>query len=212
MTDRLLGAAVSTLEKRTSRRGFLVRFAMVGTALTVAPLRYLLRPGTAWAVSTCTKGARLCGSGCNNGHCGDGYTTFCCTISSAGNFCPSNTYIGGWWYCCPYTGTKLCGGTNIRYYVDCNLLPSSSCTPQCALGTCVNRSWCCVCFKYGNCNTGVYPYTPVYCRIIRCSNPGTLFSSCSIHATYDSTCSHEATCLPAAGTSNPQPCPAPNNI
>lgn len=211
MTDKLLGAAVSTLEKTTSRRGFLVRVAVVGTAFTVAPLRYLLRPGNAWALSTCTNGNYYCGSSCPNGVCADGYTGFCCSTYSS-NDCPSNSYRGGWWYCCPYTGTKLCGGTNIRYYVDCNLLPSSSCSPHCVNNSCVNRSFCCICFKYGNCNHDLHPYTPVVCRIVRCSNPGSIFGDCSVHGTYDKTCSHEADCLPAQGSSNPQPCPAPNPI
>ena len=50
MTDPVRFAA-ETLERRTSRRGFLVRAAVLGSALAVAPLRYLLRPATALAGS-----------------------------------------------------------------------------------------------------------------------------------------------------------------
>ena len=70
MTDRLVSAASRLLERRTSRRGMLVRVAIGGSALAVAPLRYLLRPGSAEAVITCRNcrpGARCC----------DGWTEFC---------------------------------------------------------------------------------------------------------------------------------------
>ena len=40
-------AASGYLERRTSRRGFLVRAAVVGSALTVGPIRYLVRPQSA---------------------------------------------------------------------------------------------------------------------------------------------------------------------
>ena len=53
VTDRLVAAASRLLERRTSRRGVLIRIAIGGSALAVAPLRYLLRPGSAMAVITC---------------------------------------------------------------------------------------------------------------------------------------------------------------
>ena len=42
-------AAASILGARSTRRSFLVRMAVAGSALTVAPLRYILQPGTAYA-------------------------------------------------------------------------------------------------------------------------------------------------------------------
>ncbi len=47
MTDRLVSVASRLLERRTSRRGVLIRVAIGGSALAVAPLRYLLRPQSA---------------------------------------------------------------------------------------------------------------------------------------------------------------------
>src|SRR5947209_913685 len=50
VSGRLVTAAAALVERRTSRRGLLARAALAGSAMAVAPLRYLLRPGTAWAV------------------------------------------------------------------------------------------------------------------------------------------------------------------
>ncbi len=76
------------LERRTSRRGALSRAAVAGAAFAVAPVRYLVRPGTAWAVlapRTARTGSR----------CTDGYTAFCCEIEQGNNACPPDTYIAG---------------------------------------------------------------------------------------------------------------------
>ena len=97
----LLLAAGSLLERRTSRRGLLARAALAGSAMAVAPLRYLLRPVSAWAVIH----PHLCGSGL----CADGYTAFCCEINEGKNVCPSGTFIGGWWKCTRYTGSGRIG-------------------------------------------------------------------------------------------------------
>src|SRR6516225_6101634 len=91
VTRRLADAAGSLLERRTSRRGFLARAALAGSAMVVAPLRYLLRPVSAWAVI----GPGSCGSGL----CTDGYTAFCCEINQGKNVCPPGTFIAGWWMC-----------------------------------------------------------------------------------------------------------------
>ena len=57
-----------------NRRRFLARTAVVGSALAVNPLSYLLKPGTAYGA--------VCGTCC------DGWTAFCCTINSGRNTCP----------------------------------------------------------------------------------------------------------------------------
>ena len=84
MTDRLVEKAGAALEGRTSRRGLLARAALVGSALSVSPLRYLLRPTTAWGV--------ISPGGCSHGLCNDGYTAFCCEINHGSNTCPPHTY------------------------------------------------------------------------------------------------------------------------
>ena len=150
MSGDLAGAAARLLEGRTSRRGLLIRLAVAGSAIAVAPLRYLLRPGTAMAVITCSQ----CGGGAR---CCDGWTDFCCVINNGINACPSYTYIAGWWKCTNYTGTNICHSQGVRYYIDCNRKPGMHCPHgcSCANGSCSNRSTCCNVFKYGQCNTQV---------------------------------------------------------
>ena len=191
MTRRLADAAGSLLERRTSRRGLLARAALAGSAMAVAPLRYLLRPVSAWAVIH----PHLCGSGL----CGDGYTAFCCEINNGKNVCPSGTYIGGWWMCTRYSGSGLCAAKGVRYYLDCNHLPGSSTFCRCANGTCAERRTDCNVFRYGQCNTQVSGVTAIACRVVLCQNPSTIegFNCSASVAVDDNTCSHEWPCLTA---------------
>jgi hypothetical protein len=195
VTEKLFESTVALLE-RADRRGFLQRVALGATALTVAPLRYLLYPGSAYAATLCTNSLN-CGANCPNGHCGqDGYTTFCCVLTGS-NDCPANTFIGGFWRCSNYTGTKYCSQAGVRFYIDCNIDPDDSCTPGCAHGSCTNRAACCTCFRYGNCNNHIEQLTFIRCRIVRCTNPNSLYpGQCSgSFSTENVTCSHEASCL-----------------
>lgn len=193
MTDALLERASQAVNRRSSRRGFLGRVAVVAAALSVGPIRYAARPGTALGVVTCR--------GCSRGSsCCDGWTTFCCTITGK-NVCPENAYAGGWWKCTSYAGTRYCEGTGVRYYVDCNLLPDARCEGGCRCGNdrCQNRRTCCVNFRYGNCRTDVREITPVVCRVMLCSNPCRYdaYENCSCQGPVDNrTCEHEAGCLP----------------
>ena len=149
-STRLAEALGGLLERRTSRRGVLARAAVAGSAFAVAPVRYLVRPGTAEAVIY----PHQCGP---NARCNDGYTAFCCEIEAGQNTCPENTYVAGWWKCTDYRGSGLCHGQGYRYYVDCNRIPghhfAGGC--QCARGDCHHRRVDCNHFRYGQCNTQV---------------------------------------------------------
>lgn len=192
MTQKLVDSASGALERGTSRRGFLSRAALAASAFAVAPLRYLVRPVSAWAVigpGNCPSGSR----------CQDGYTEFCCTIHNGQNSCPSYSYIGGWWKCTNYRGSHLCGAQNVRYYVDCNVKPGhrmpGGC--HCANGRCSERRVGCNVFRYGQCNTQVGGVTAIACRVVVCTNPATI-PSFNCNATYaqdNATCGHEAGCL-----------------
>ena len=100
MTERL----GSFLLTRTSRRSFLATTTMTATALSVAPVDFVLRPGTAYAaVCQCVPGQDCdCSS-----LCCDGYTQFCCTINNGANACPPGTFAGGWWKA---DGSIYCAG------------------------------------------------------------------------------------------------------
>jgi hypothetical protein len=189
---RLVEAISGILDERSSRRGFLARTATVGAALTVAPLRLLLRPGTALA-------AVVRPSECADGLCSDGWTEFCCTINGGANVCPSYTFVGGWWKCTDYRGRQLCADTGVRYYIDCNRLPAASVPGgcHCATGDCNRYRVGCNIFRYGQCNTQIAAVTEVVCRVIVCEHPASI-DSLNCGATYkqdNRTCGHEAPCL-----------------
>lgn len=179
------------------RRSFLLRVAVVGSALAYAPLRYLLYPGSALAAVV---GPWDCGSG----SCAGGYTEFCCEINEGGvNACPTDTFAGGWWMCTDYAGRQLCSEQGVRYYVDCNALihrryPGGC---RCANNSCDSRRIACNVFRYGQCNTDVPGTTAVVCRVVVCENPARIPElNCSAALAVDNAvCDHEAPCLePAA--------------
>ena len=190
MIDRLLDRVVSAFDGEVSRRRLLQRAALAGSAIMVAPIRYLTRPLSAMAVIRCGN----CGGG---SLCCDGWTAFCCTLTGS-NECPAYTFMAGWWKCTHYTGSSLCNLKNVRYYIDCNRTPGVSCPSgcHCARDSCANRSTCCNTFRYGQCNTEILGTTQVVCRMVTCSNPSTMFVNCN--GTYfeeNATCAHEAGCL-----------------
>jgi len=193
VSDRLVNASATFLEERISRRSVLVRIALAGSALCVAPVRYLLYPGSAMAV--------IVPSICGGGECTDGYTAFCCEIDKGLNECPSGTFPGGWWMCTDYRGRQLCAGQGVRYYVDCNALPGhpfpGGCV--CANNSCEDRRVNCNVFRYGQCNTHIGGVTAVVCRMVVCRNPGSIpaLNCSSSVAVDDAVCAHEAPCLRA---------------
>jgi hypothetical protein len=201
LPERLVTGSALMLERRLSRRSALVRLAVAGSALAVAPLRYLLYPGTALAV--------IAPWDCSSGGCTDGYTAFCCEVTRGLNACPEGTFAGGWWKCTDYRGRQLCRAEGVRYYVDCNRVPGrpfpGGC--HCARGDCRNRRVNCNVFRYGQCNPQVGGVTEVVCRVVTCRNPSEIEGlNCSAALMVDdAVCGHEAVCLEPAAH---QPVPA----
>jgi hypothetical protein len=197
--EKIVAKLGSLLERRTSRRGALSKTALAGAAFAVAPVRYLIRPGTAWAV--------ISPANCSSGLCTDGYTAFCCEIEHGRNTCPNGTYIAGWWKCTHYAGHGHCHKQGVRYYIDCNRMPGhvfpGGC--QCANGDCAKRRVDCNHFRYGQCNTQIVGTTEVVCRLVVCQNPATIAGMhCNgTEMVDDVTCSHEAGCLKGLATQLP---------
>jgi hypothetical protein len=193
--ERLVVGASGFLERRLSRRSAIARLALTGSALAVAPVRYLLYPGDALAA--------IVPGDCGGGACTDGYTAFCCEINQGVNACPAGTFAGGWWMCTDYAGRRLCSDQGVRYYVDCNRIPGThfpgGC--KCANDNCNERRVACNVFRYGQCNTQVPGVTEVVCRMVLCENPARvpeLHCSSSL-AVDNAVCGHDAPCLePAA--------------
>lgn len=191
MSDRLFDLTMSMLKRRVSRRRLLARSAVAGSAMMVAPLRYLLRPVSALGIIRC--------SDCSDSAlCCDGWTAFCCTVNGGRNSCPNDTFMAGWWKCTNYTGTRLCHNEGVRFYIDCNRSPTATCHSgcHCAKDSCSNRSTCCNVFRYGQCNTEIGGVTEVVCRMITCINPCTLYVNCGCtNFNNNATCGHEEGCL-----------------
>ncbi len=190
MVDRVSGV----LAGRTSRRGFLVRSALTGTALAVAPTDFVLRPTTAYAA--------ICGCSGSNCECGslccDGYTEFCCTLTGI-NACPGGTTLGGWWKA---DGSGFCGN-GPRYYMDCNVLPGANpCSCGCANGSCGNRKACCTHFRYGQCHQEFASLGAIMCRVVSCTPPWVLDGTCTtVSATDQNTLNHDRPCLESSAGS-----------
>jgi hypothetical protein len=195
---------------RTSRRGFLSRATVTATALSVAPVDLLLRPGTAYAaICECAPGTN-----CNCSElCCDGYTQFCCTINNGVNACPPGTFAGGWWKA---DGSEYCAGP--RYYIDCmgecqscgcgggNFCPScDNLTCECALGNCGNRHVGCTEFRYGQCHQEIGCSGRISCRVVSCTPPWVLDTTCTTVAqTDDNTANHFAPCQDGPTSSAPE--------
>jgi hypothetical protein len=191
LPERIASRIGRLLERRASRRGMLSRVALAGSAFAIAPVRYLMRPGTAWAV--------IRPGDCSSGLCTDGYTAFCCEIEHGRNTCPDGTYIAGWWKCSNYQGGGQCHEQGVRYYLDCNRIPGAQFPGgcQCAGGDCARRRVDCNNFRYGQCNTQIGGTTEVVCRLVICLHPAKVAGlNCNpTEKVDDNTCTHEADCL-----------------
>ncbi|MFT7473449.1 MAG: hypothetical protein ACI81L_000364 [Verrucomicrobiales bacterium] len=203
MTVRLVDRAGTAIATRTSRRGFITKTALAGSALATVPAAYVLKPGTAYAaLCRCNNQDCDCGSTC----C-DGYTEFCCVMTGE-NTCPTDTVPAGWW---KVDGSSFCtasGAPGPRYYLDCNAIPSGPCgsssvttlTDQCdctcADGNCGNRKACCTAFRYGQCNQAISCIGPIVCRVVTCTPPWRFDPTCTTAtATDNNTRWHNRPCL-----------------
>jgi hypothetical protein len=194
LSERVVARTSGWLGRRIGRRGFLVRTAVVGSALAAHPLRYLLRPGTAYAAIGCGPAAS----------CGSGWTVMCCSINHGQNTCPPGTIAAGWWKA---DGSPFCSGP--RYYVDCNATCSCGCGSsgicarecqncgcRCNTGSCDQRAVCCNQFRYGQCHQEVRCVGAVVCRVVSCTPPWHFDPSCApVSATSNATALHDAPCL-----------------
>lgn len=199
LSQRIVDRAARAMRRGETRRSFLLKSAVVGSAVAVNPLQYMLRPGTAYA--------SVCGP---DAECADGWTVFCCSINGGQNACPPGTVTAGWWKA---DGSPFCGG-GARYYLDCNAechagcgcgangICGSGCHDwQCTCGTteCDHRRVACNAFRYGQCHQERACVGPVVCRVVSCVPPWQWDPSCTpAVATANATRLHHAPCLDRA--------------
>ncbi len=193
---RLAGTGVT-------RRRFLSRTALVGSALAVAPGRFLFKPISAYAATINS----VCGPA---SECSSGFTVFCCTINNGQNQCPPGSFPGGWWRA---DGSSWCCGGS-RYIIDCQsqctgcgcapgtaICPDScqNCSRGCAQGpSCDQRRVCVNRFRYGQCNQQIGCGGNVLCRVVTCTPPWqipSLACASSPAFTDQATAEHSAPCL-----------------
>jgi hypothetical protein len=196
-TNWLVNKAAGVLERKSSRRGFLLGSAMVGSAVAVAGCAPGTQPGTPYSHIT----------DCAGGLCTDGYTEFCCTINNGINACPSGSFAGGWWRA---DYSSFCSGT--RYYIDCmqfccgpNLGNGfcASCTECTCAGGCDTRRIYCNYFRYGQCHQEIGITGPIACRVVTCTPPYNDASlACTTALAVDNSTAEHA---PAHGCAPPLP-------
>jgi hypothetical protein len=201
VTQRTADAVTTWLSRRTSRRGFLMRAGVVGSALAVDTVGFVLKPQSAYA--------SVCGPG---NTCGSGWTVFCATINNGINVCPPGSIAAGWWKA---DGASLCGG-KARYIIDCNALCSRcgggggsgicarscwSCSCRCGpSSSCDQRKSCCNAFRYGQCHQEVPQVGGVTCRVVSCTPPWKWESCSAAPATDNNTRNHNSAQLPSSYT------------
>jgi hypothetical protein len=198
--------ASSVMESLISRRSFITRSAMVGSAVAAgAGLDLALRPITAYgAICSCHGTPCTCGSTCCSG-----FSEFCCSVNGGFNACPTGSIIGGWWKA---DNSAFCNGP--RYYMDCNATCScdSGCgggfpfcdagcdgtTCGCGSGSCDHWLTGCLQFRYGQCNQEVPCMGRIVCRVVTCVPPWEIDPTCStVVAVDDRTATHDAPCWSA---------------
>ena len=218
MSVTLVERTSTFLAARLTRRSFINRSALVGSAVAVGSgVDLLLRPGTAYgAVCTCANTACGCGSTC----CA-GFSEFCCSINDGYNYCPADTVMGGWWKA---DNSSYCGGP--RYYMDCHAQCGCTtgcgggwgfCEPgcdgtSCGCGPDGCDSWVTGCFqfRYGQCNQQIDCIGRIVCRVVACVPPWTVDPTCTTTVAVDnSTAEMDAACWTGAPPAPPPPPPPP---
>lgn len=197
LTNWMVSKAAGLLERKASRRGFILGSAMVGSAVAVAGCAPGTQPGSPYNHIT----------DCAGGLCTDGYTEFCCTINNGINACPPGSFVAGWWRA---DYSTFCNGT--RYYMDCN---QSCCGPSLGNGFCAGCAECrcaggcdtrrvyCNYFRYGQCHQEIGILGPIACRLVTCVPPYTVAEyACSPAAAVDNSTAEHA---PAHGCTPPPP-------
>ena len=187
--ERLASAIGRMLDRRVTRRSALSKAALAGSAFAVAPARYLIRPGTAWAVIGPGDCHSIRSAGMATRRSAARSSTAATTARRARTWPAGGSAP-------PIRDAGLCADEGVRYYIDCNRIPGhvfpGGC--QCARGDCNRRCVDCNHFRYGQCNTQISGTTEVVCRLVICHHPASVagMNSNATEKVDDKTCEHEA--------------------
>jgi hypothetical protein len=190
LSNWLVSKTSGLLERKTSRRGFIIGSAMAGSAVAVAGVQPLTQQASAYTHIT----------DCGPSLCTDGWTEFCCALTGGWNTCPPGSFAGGWWRA---DFSSFCNGT--RYYIDCMqgccgpLQSNGFCASceecRCAFDDCNARRVYCNYFRYGQCHTEIAASGPIACRVVTCVPPWQRDPTCINSPAVDNrTAEHAASC------------------
>ena len=143
------------LDTRLSRRSFVSKATLAGTAVAASGCAVITQPGSPFTYITNCGGGSLCR---------DGYTEFCCVINQGVNACPPGSIASGWWRA---DYSVFCNGT--RYYIDCNDFGGGG-PCRCGAG-CNTRKVYCNHFRYGQCAQWIPGTGVIACRMVTCVPP-----------------------------------------
>ncbi len=191
-TDRAVDRASRLLGRKVSRRGFIAKTTILGSAVAASGCVPITQQGSPFTfIADCPPGTM----------CRDGYTEFCCVINSGQNACPPNSFPSGWWRA---DYSIFCNGT--RYYIDCNDYAGGG-PCRCAHG-CDYRKVYCNHFRYGQCNMQIPGTGVIACRMVTCVPPYAIpeLNCVPSGAVDNSTAGHVVDCAPFTP---PPPAPAP---
>ena len=181
MSTKLVAAASRALDTRTSRRGFLRRAAMVGTALVAAPPPSCFAPEAPMGRSFPANAVP--GPRATTGGPSSVATSPESTPALRGTWSPAG---GGPKATRSATGTAATTWTATRPVAACSCGGSGTCAHTCVdlrchcnHDNCGERKTCCTRFRYGQCNNQKACIGPITCRVVTCVPPWEWDSSCS---------------------------------
>ena len=197
-TNWLVSKAAGVLERKSSRRGFIIGSAMVGSAVAVAGCAPGTQPGTPYTHIT----------DCAGGLCTDGYTEFCCTINNGINACPPGTLRRR---LVARRLLQLLQRHPLLHGLHAELLRSrtsatgsapAATSARCG-GGCDTRRVYCNYFRYGQCHQEIGVLGPIACRVVTCAPPYTVAEyACTTALAVDNSTAEHA---PAHGCTPPPP-------
>jgi len=197
-SQRLAERVAGFLGAHTSRRGFIARTAVIGSALAVNPGGFVLRP----ARRTPRSAGRL-----QTAPPATPPSAVRRTVPTSAH--PARSWVAGGRPTDQATAAvdrattstvrtrALAAARAAAATTPSARRPASTAAATATSGSCDQRRVSCNYFRYGQCHQEIGCGGPVACRVVSCTPPYELFGECSnASATDNATTEHSAPCLP----------------
>ncbi len=196
ITERLVNRVSRHLGKRSTRRSFLVKSAVVGSALAVNPLQYVFRPGHRVRGDRVRPRGRLCVGVDGVLLLGEQRPERVPARIHPRRLVEDRQLLVLRWRRPVHPRLQ-------RELGGCGCGSSGICAPgcyncgcRCNTGSCDQRRHCCNQFRYGQCHQELACVGPVVCRVATCAPPWQWDPTCTTtSATANATALHAAPCL-----------------